>query len=1082
MVAVACCALSTSPSTSAAAPVPGLVTSFGSGGTIVYDTPDPVIEQLGFARSGSLAVFGRVDGNVAGLPASSLSGGVEVVTGTEGVTPLDARGVDVFAGIETASPHRLMVARQYGGEGDPYFGDHGKVWIDADAHVGTVHFSIPESGPPVAAALHDVGGVATAFVAMFGYPFGANGIVDVDLGPGPDEVIDVQYVGNVIAVVGRANGEFRAALRALNGDVVVWGGHADGVGTLPIPTDAVITAVGAPYGLVVGGHTAAGQPFVQTLNGASPVLLSGLGTVGAIGTSLDGPNGFTASVLRSATTLSMFRFDEQGTPITSWGLGGEATAAVPSGASIVRSGFNGRVVEIATGDSSVSIEFAGDGHGSTATTHAYEWKVPASDVGTAATVRADGSIVFGGWRQTGDWLAALSPTGAPLTSFGTNGSLLLSRRGTIDAIRPLSDGSMLVAFNSSSQTTLVRITAAGAVDTSYGDQGQVPIPMRPTHGLLVTDDGTALVVGDRGYRVGPTGVIDPTWGVITQNSTLVHGDEQVVDVRSGSDGVIRVIIASGLGGITQVRLQANGDLEPSSSQTIFGGSFGTYGARAATLSNGRVAVLSTRGVVNNTQRIDATAFDENAPCCSPPRQLQLSDPYASPLSIVATPDGGLLVLWSGSTSGGVTKVRGDMSIDRGFGIDGTISVSDAKALAIGASGVAAAVGGRPGSHGYAATVTAMRSDVPPVSAASRYVPFATPVRVVDTRGGAPLEALEPRSFALTGTNGIPANATALAVNFTLTEAIGPGFGQVFGTGFQYPGTASNVNLPSNGGTVSGFAAVRIGLGGAVSVASSTPSQAIIDVFGYWVPADTATSGRFVAAGLAGRRVFDSRQPSFGRKPLNAGQVATVATQGTGMAAAVVNITVTQPDAPGWLAAFSTVAPSTSNLNFVGGETRPNLVLAPLNANGSFRIVTSARTHVIVDVVGYITGNGAASSSSGLFHAESQSRIVDTRLSGQGGSLSPGGVRAFTVSGASGVDGTAVAALVNVTTTNTKQAGYINLRQSIAAADDGTSTVNVAGAGGTASNAAVVTLGAGGFAVFSSAGGDVILDVAGWFST
>ncbi|MEP7112018.1 MAG: hypothetical protein ABI862_02025 [Ilumatobacteraceae bacterium] len=74
-------------------------------------------------------------------------------------------------------------------------------------------------------------------------------------------------------------------------------------------------------------------------------------------------------------------------------------------------------------------------------------------------------------------------------------------------------------------------------------------------------------------------------------------------------------------------------------------------------------------------------------------------------------------------------------------------------------------------------------------------------------------------------------------------------------------------------------------------------------------------------------------------------------------AAFANTTVTEPTADGFLSAYPNGAavPPTSNLNFVAGETIPNLVAVGIGSGGNVAIANSAGTaHVVVDVVGYFT--------------------------------------------------------------------------------------------------------------------------------
>jgi Subtilase family len=77
---------------------------------------------------------------------------------------------------------------------------------------------------------------------------------------------------------------------------------------------------------------------------------------------------------------------------------------------------------------------------------------------------------------------------------------------------------------------------------------------------------------------------------------------------------------------------------------------------------------------------------------------------------------------------------------------------------------------------------------------------------------------------------------------------------------------------------------------------------------------------------------------------------------TGTKAVSVNVTVTAPSATGNLKLYAAgaPAPSASTLNYVGGQTRANNAVAPLNTSGQTAVLCSptGTAHVIVDVNGY----------------------------------------------------------------------------------------------------------------------------------
>jgi hypothetical protein len=73
-------------------------------------------------------------------------------------------------------------------------------------------------------------------------------------------------------------------------------------------------------------------------------------------------------------------------------------------------------------------------------------------------------------------------------------------------------------------------------------------------------------------------------------------------------------------------------------------------------------------------------------------------------------------------------------------------------------------------------------------------------------------------------------------------------------------------------------------------------------------------------------------------------------------AVVLNVTVTQPTGSGYLTVYphGVTRPASSNLNFVAGQTVPNLVIAPVGANGNvdFYTGTTGTTQIVADVSGW----------------------------------------------------------------------------------------------------------------------------------
>ena len=242
-----------------------------------------------------------------------------------------------------------------------------------------------------------------------------------------------------------------------------------------------------------------------------------------------------------------------------------------------------------------------------------------------------------------------------------------------------------------------------------------------------------------------------------------------------------------------------------------------------------------------------------------------------------------------------------------------------------------------------------------------------PVRLLDTRdgtgraGGArPIGGGAAIDVAVTGVGGVPATGVqAVVLNVTATEPSQPGFLTVWPTGEPRP-LASNLNFAA-GQTVPNLVVAKVGGDGRVSIANHAgTTHCVADVVGCFVT--DAGAGRHV--GLSPARVLDTRDGTGGRSgPLGSGggHDLVVAGRGgvpaSGATAVVLNLTVTEPVSPGYLTVYPTGSPVplASNLNFVAGETRANLVVAKLGSGGRVTIRNaSSRAHVVADVAGYFT--------------------------------------------------------------------------------------------------------------------------------
>ncbi len=147
----------------------------------------------------------------------------------------------------------------------------------------------------------------------------------------------------------------------------------------------------------------------------------------------------------------------------------------------------------------------------------------------------------------------------------------------------------------------------------------------------------------------------------------------------------------------------------------------------------------------------------------------------------------------------------------------------------------------------------------------------------------------------------------------------------------------------------------------------------------------------------------------------------------GVSAAVLNVTVDNPSAPAYLTVYPTTAsntpPTASNLNFVRGQTVPNLVVAPIGDGGRVSLYTnSGEVNVIIDVVGWITSDSSETRGSRLAPL-APTRILDTRT-GTGAPAAPlGGGAAMTLQVAPPGDGY-TAAVINLTGVEPTASTYV----------------------------------------------------------
>ena len=246
-----------------------------------------------------------------------------------------------------------------------------------------------------------------------------------------------------------------------------------------------------------------------------------------------------------------------------------------------------------------------------------------------------------------------------------------------------------------------------------------------------------------------------------------------------------------------------------------------------------------------------------------------------------------------------------------------------------------------------------------------------PARVLDTRAGystidgvqQSADATTPGSITtlrITSRASVPADASAVVLNITVTEAEGPGFVTVYPCGTALP-TTSSINF-STGSTVANLVMSQIGSDGSVCLFTSRGTHLVADVNGYF-PAGTSYDPLVPARLLETRpelTTIDGQFVGAGMRPAGTVTELTVAGRGgvpDAAATVVLNVTVTEPAAPGFITVYpcGIDIPRASNLNYGTGDTVAIAVIVQVGSDGKVCLFNSGPTHLIVDVNGYLPG-------------------------------------------------------------------------------------------------------------------------------
>lgn len=274
------------------------------------------------------------------------------------------------------------------------------------------------------------------------------------------------------------------------------------------------------------------------------------------------------------------------------------------------------------------------------------------------------------------------------------------------------------------------------------------------------------------------------------------------------------------------------------------------------------------------------------------------------------------------------------------------------------------------------------------TAAGGFVPVAGK-RIVDTRAGigAPKATLGPGKsidVQVGGANGVPTNASAVAVNFI---ALNPNNADGYLSAYETGGTKPSNSLhyaPQENTTIQ--AQVPLSDTGKMTILnSSTTVNLVVDLQGYFTAAGKTGS---VFTPAASGRIYDSR-PAANNTPLANNETRSiqiagkggVPVMGSGITAVALTVIVYHGGSDGYADIWpdGTTKPATTAINFQNDEIVTNTVIVALGSNGKISLRNAAdETNYFLEVQGwYSTPKSAAISCPSEYRNQGVVAIVPT---------------------------------------------------------------------------------------------------------
>ena len=166
----------------------------------------------------------------------------------------------------------------------------------------------------------------------------------------------------------------------------------------------------------------------------------------------------------------------------------------------------------------------------------------------------------------------------------------------------------------------------------------------------------------------------------------------------------------------------------------------------------------------------------------------------------------------------------------------------------------------------------------------------------------------------------------------------------------------------------------------------------------------------------------------------------------------------------------------STVNYVANSAAANTAIVTVGPDGTAAVATSASTHIIVDVVGYITDSTALDTTTGLFRSITPYRAYDTRIPPLT-QFARNESRTIALNTVPGVATNATAVSSNLTVAAPTAIGFLTVYP---VTEPATSNLNF-GPGQTVANGGLLRLSPSGTVVARmSEAGIVLIDINGFF--